>query len=461
MGLSLKEAWCQVSDWVSNPPWITELPADMDEQLLAVNCEAETPSLEISNGNSVPLNQLGTRVIYRYAPTAQPGLRARWWLPAAGPHLDPLEWDGPADQPVGFPLPTVAAPDFEVVNNSASVTDSNSGAGAARYGIIDGWILLPDDVTHIRDANTNSGELGMVLIGACCGGPLIEQPGGNHDTNTAGGGLGALMDPTPITGGWHYIYNPQSDLSAFQGLQLQYSTDDQASWVAVATKQPEAPVVEIVEAPACDDIPEGWQIEPLAECCQPAYTAPGGIDEDAVQALIDASALTISTVTPIPDNEADTAIRTGFAGVTGDVADAGHNHPIVPQEHPAWPGVAVNANATLLQEVVLDGNRSTEEWIEYEVRVRVSVDAGTGWPIITFPSIAGYRQPILTVTNTYRNPSTTFQDDDGSFGAAPRGPYMGIEWSHWSSTRSIYGPFRRDNDITSWFICVSAMYVRI
>ena len=461
MSITLREAWCKVADWCENPPWLTaaDLPDDLDEQNLTVDCEAGT--LEISNGNTVPLADLGVFPIYRFAPTT-PGLRARWWGPDAGPHLDPLEWAGPADPGIGFPLPTAAAPDFDVVNTATSISDSNSGADAARYGIISGWFWLPDNVTHVRDNNQNTGELGMVLLGGCCGGSLTEQPGGNHDTNT-GAADRSLMDPTPIGGGWHYVYNPQSDLSAFQGLDLEYSTDGTASWSEVTVTQVDSPTVETVLHPACEAIPEGWQIQPLSECCQPSYTAGGGLDEEAVVALLPVA----SDATPIPDNELDTAIRTGTAGVSADFARADHNHPIVPQEHPAWPGVTVNANVTLDQETILDQNRSTEEWIEYEVRVRVAVDAGNNWPIITVPAIAGYRQPIITVTNTYRNVTNTYQEDDQQGnttiddGAAPVGPYMGIEWSHWSSTRGLYGPFRRENDITSWFVGFSAMYVRI
>lgn len=172
-----------------------------------------------------------------------------------------------------------------------------------------------------------------------------------------------------------------------------------------------------------------------------------------------------ATTLPIPDNEVDTAIRTGQVGTSLDYARADHNHPIRRQVHPTWPGVTASGSATLLQDIVLD-RRSTEEWVEFEIRTQVSVAAGNNWPIISIPALAGYQQPIITVTNTYRNQTSTYQLDtqQGNTtiddGAAPVGPYMGIEWSHWSSTRNLYGPFRRENAITSWYIGASIKYVR-
>lgn len=213
-----------------------------------------------------------TQAVYRYAPPAEDGFRARFWNTTAGPHLDPLEWTGPADYN-GFPLPVAIAPDFDVINNDANVNDSGSGAGAARYGIIDGWVQVPAGAMFMRDANTNTGELGMVLIGDCCGN-LAEGAGGNHDVNT-GTADRTLLDPVPVTAGeWVYIYSPQSDLSAAQGLQLQFSTgDDTGPWVNAEGKRPDIPVVEALEVPICDPIPDGYSLIPPKDICQPMYSA--------------------------------------------------------------------------------------------------------------------------------------------------------------------------------------------
>lgn len=222
-----------------------------------------------------------TKRIYRWKPPEQNALRARWWSASEDrPHLDPLEWDGPPDPVSGFPLPTADAPDFDVLNSSTSISDSNSGAGAARYGIIDGWVYIETGSTQWRDNNANTGEFGMVLSGDCCGGVLTERPGGNHTAITSGADR-TIMDANPITGGkWAYTLSPQSDNSAFGGLDLEQSVDGNA-WSEVTRMQADKPEVESMEIPCCQELTEeqieaGWQYEPLSDCCQPKYVSPGG-----------------------------------------------------------------------------------------------------------------------------------------------------------------------------------------
>lgn len=437
--------------------------ADLDEQTLSVDCDAGT--LDISNGNSVDLADLGQVLVYRYEAPDEPGLRARFWDNTAGPHLDPLEWDGPADPDVGFSLPVAAAPNLEVVSNSTNISDAGEGVGGSRYAIIDGWVFLPDDVTHLRDNNTQVGELGMVLLGKCCGGSLAEQPGGNHTVGTDSNDR-SLMDSTPITGGWHYVYSPQSDFSANNGLDLEYSTDNEGSWADVTIQQPDTPTVETQLVKACDldtFTADGWQVEPLTECCQPTYSAGGGLGEDEVQALIDASAtphVEPSTLAPIADNEVDTAIRSGQVGTSLDYARADHNHPIRRQGNPG-DITLTPTNLEIVQATLILDRWSDEESYAFNTRTRVSQDAGTGWGWLNVPLIAGFQQPQILYIGTYRNPSTTPQDDDGTFGAAPRGPFMGSEAHHWSSTNRIYmGYSRRDNDLTSVYVEAVIKYVR-
>lgn len=131
--------------------------------------------------------------------------------------------------------------------------------------------------------------------------------------------------------------------------------------------------------------------------------------------------------------------------------------------NPGDPVVTFAGVGTLLQNIVLD-RWSTAEMHEWAFRARVSQDAGTGWGFLQIPNIAGFQRPIITVEGTYRNPSTVVQNDEpgsqGGDGASPRGPYMGQEAHHWSSTQRIYlGYFRRDNDITSMYIDYRVKYI--
>lgn len=406
----------------------------------------------------------GTRRIYRYEPSAEPGLRAQWWSDTAGPHLDPLEWAGPADPVHGFPWPVAAAPDFDVVNNGTNVNDSTSGAGAARYGIISGWVFLPDGVTHWRDNNANTGELGMVLTGDCCGGALAEQAGGNHTQSTFGGDR-TLMDAVPVSAGWHYVVNPQSDSGAFQGLDLEYSVSgDAGPWINVAVKQPEKPVVQAATISCCQDVPEGWSVDPLSVCCQPIYSPAGGTDEDAVQALIDASAPDVPVAGQIqPINPTATDVRTTTDGASGDFADADHVHGIVRQANPGDPTVTAGGTAALTQSLILD-RRSLGEVYSYTFRNRVNMPVGQTWGWLDFPVIVGFQQPKITPVNGYRITGNPQPDDGGagtSAGATAEQPVMGEMWGEWSSTRRAYTPYLRRFEATSTFVEHHVEYWRL
>jgi hypothetical protein len=131
--------------------------------------------------------------------------------------------------------------------------------------------------------------------------------------------------------------------------------------------------------------------------------------------------------------------------------------------NPGDPVITFAGTGTLLQNIVLD-RWSTAEWHQWAFRARISQDAGVGWGYLQIPNIAGFQRPIITVEGTYRNPSTAIQVDEdtgqGNDGAGPRGPFMGQEAHHWSSTQRIYsGYYRRDNPITSMYIDYRVQYV--
>ena len=169
-----------------------------------------------------------------------------------------------------------------------------------------------------------------------------------------------------------------------------------------------------------------------------------------------------ATTIPIADNEVDTAIRTGQVGTSTLYARADHNHPIRRQANPGDPVVTVTG-ATLNQSVILD-RFSDEESYSYRFRVLVSQAAGIGWGFIAVPTKAGFQQPKFSEVNGYRSQSVAPQDDDtgngNGFGASPRGPYMGENPTHWSSTNRLYLPhYRRDNAFVT-YVGFIVTYVR-
>lgn len=165
---------------------------------------------------------------------------------------------------------------------------------------------------------------------------------------------------------------------------------------------------------------------------------------------------------PIADNEADAAIRTGQVGTSTDYAREDHNHPIRRQANPGDPVITVSG-ATSTQQIILD-RFSDEESYSYRFRVLVTQSAGVSWGIITIPSKAGFQQPKISEIGGYRTASNAPQDDDtgngNGFGASPRGPYMGENPSHWSSTNRLYMPhYRRDNAFST-YVGFTVTYVR-
>ena len=91
----------------------------------------------------------------------------------------------------------------------------------------------------------------------------------------------------------------------------------------------------------------------------------------------------------------------------------------------------------------------------FEFRAWVNVPAGIGWGYINVPSIAGFRPPKIYDVGGYRSQTLSPQQDNaggsGGDGAGPRGPFMGKEYDHWSSTQRIYcGYYRRDNAFSTY-----------
>ena len=199
----------------------------------------------------------------------------------------------------------------------------------------------------------------------------------------------------------------------------------------------------------CDDVALAAAVSENTECIEELKENNEPLTSEAIEALIGPHAQPATTV-PIADNEADAAIRTGQVGTSALYARADHNHPIRRQANPGDPVITVSGSFELQANLILD-RWSDEESYSYAFRTLVNQPAGNGWGWINVPNIAGFQRPRITGIGSYRFASTAVQDDDGSFGASPRGPFMAKEAHHWSSTQRIYGAyFRRDNDFRAY-----------
>lgn len=393
------------------------------------------------------------QTVYRYAPTVD-GWNRRVWNAGDGdsvPHA-PVDtiFTGPVDPVTGFPTHT-NPPTAEDTQPGPSISTSDFPSDGSDQLEVWGWIYL-DAPALIRDGNTNSGELGEIWVGQCGGSPFRGE-GYNDTVNTGGGALSGLLDPTPLPAGVHYVYGRLSDLSAFAGIQIQESVNGGGTWANV-TATTTAPVVECTEVPCCDPIPEGWDVCPPVECAAVHAVNPSsGGGGDA----------TVSTLVPVPDNEADASIRTGIAGTTGELSDAGHNHPIVRQTAVADPIATISGPGSLVGAVVMD-RWSDEETVAQEIRYQVNVPVGDGWTILTVPTIAGFQQPRITV-GTYRTTSPAVQKSQGNSGtndgAGPNGPFMGAEAHHWASTRRVYLAYYRVEQAYTIYVSIGTEYTRL
>lgn len=152
--------------------------------------------------------------------------------------------------------------------------------------------------------------------------------------------------------------------------------------------------------------------------------------------------------------------RAGNVGTSLLYAREDHQHPIVRLPNPGDIVPTVGGSFDLIQSLILDRG-SDEESYWWRFRVRVSQAAGNNWGWVQVPTIAGFQQPIFSELGGYMSNSIAVQDDDGTFGASPRGPIFGYPIHHWSSTNRLYGGlFRRDNDITSLYVNFVAKYTR-
>ena len=394
--------------------------------------------------------------VYRLAPNDAPGVIDREWhdTAPAGSVSNSTTAIGRAFR-LGhdFSLPV----DTQTVNAEPDLNDTNNTANELDIQVVDTYVTVPAGGIWIQYSGGSEGYW-AIEVGECCG-PLELRAELGYREAVDGGS--SIVGPVFLPEGQHAFRGWNIDSGGTNSSHAaQYSVDNTTFSGTPPAGVEFSTVKRAIECELiglCDPVEDGWSL------CYPTPCTPGIVDPLPEPPA--AASLEIATTLPVPDNETDTAIRTGLAGSTGLVADAGHNHPIRRQVHPEWPGVAVNGNVELNAELVLD-RRSTEEWVEYEIRVDTNLVAGNNWPIITVPVLAGFQQPIITVVNNYRTGTSTFQEDDqpGTSavfnGAAPVGPYMGIEWSHWSSTRNLYGPFRRENNYRQ-FVGFSAKYVRL
>lgn len=230
-----KEALCLLYSWIDNPPW-----ADQD-------CAPSYP-------------------VYKMSDPAL-GVNVRRWLqpPDAVAHAPVATiWTGVSEPTTGFPN-HVNPPTSQTVEADFNVSGPDDQIEAWA------WVDIPQN-GFLRDNNTNTGELGEVWIAPCCQ-PPVRQPGYAETINTGVAGTDRfVMATVPISAGMHLVYFRGSDLSANQGINIEYSVNGVNNW-----SQPEwvseLPTVECEIVDGCDPVPAGYELC-YPEQCKPVIPPP-------------------------------------------------------------------------------------------------------------------------------------------------------------------------------------------
>lgn len=102
----------------------------------------------------------------------------------------------------------------------------------------------------LRDNNGNTGERGAIYINRCCAGTLDKLA--ERETDTSGSTGVGIFDAVVLPVGIHYIEAVTSDVSAWQGFNLQVSYDDGRTWSNFETYQ-NKPRYDCISTQRCED----------------------------------------------------------------------------------------------------------------------------------------------------------------------------------------------------------------
>lgn len=207
-----------------------------------------------------------------------PGVRIQTWQTSAVPYDNDLNvtFSGPEDLNCMPTHPNTA--DVDTIDTNWSHVDATYGAGGTgapvSQTVASGWVIFPETVL-LRD-NNGSVETGRVYLGKCGEKPKIVSEWVNTNTN-----------PNPfaeVGPGLYFIGVQISDPSANSGFNLQYSTDNGASFSNVPTTwlSSDKPKVSCERVEVCpragtikkldgtevtvDGISFSW-CSPCADCC--------------------------------------------------------------------------------------------------------------------------------------------------------------------------------------------------
>ena len=187
--------------------------------------------------------------LWRLQGDLTPGAVVDWWAPTTFPGGSNAAPHGDVDNIFtsnGRTLEHVnGAPDVTYISPTFAVSGTSSAAfmaavGAASNAETNGTdqlkfsgYVVNNQPALLRDNNGNTGERGALYINRCCAGSLEKIA--ERETDTSGASGVGVFENVVLPVGIHYIEAATSDLSAWQGLNLQVSYDDGVTWTDFTT----------------------------------------------------------------------------------------------------------------------------------------------------------------------------------------------------------------------------------
>ena len=154
---------------------------------------------------------------------------------------------------VGPPSATFTAAFTDIrTSNADFIAASGAGDRTGTSGNdqirVRGYVVL-NETALLRDVNPNTGERGGIWLNQCCAGSLQLI---YEDTTDSVPGDTGIFDGVRVPAGIHYFEAVTSDLSAWQGFQLDASFDDGANYEPLPIYDIK-PEYECIALSRCDD----------------------------------------------------------------------------------------------------------------------------------------------------------------------------------------------------------------
>ena len=383
------------------------------------------------------------------------------------PHDNPSNiWTGLPSQQSGLPS------HYSAISTDSGITNDWNYSTSANHLEAWSWVRnvgLGDII--IRDNNANTGERLLPYYGSCANPIALDEI--TVDTPAADRSYGefglVIPDSTCFFIGWH-----ASDLSANQGVDIEYTTDltGVSGWtnLPASITYTEKPKVECKRV-ACGYVLQEGESKTKIELCDPIFPAISmGTDssedvadlQNQIQDLQDQ----INNISSTDDQELryDPVTKRIFIE-DGNFADL----TVMPAWTTLTAPVLVGAGtftSNLSQTLETDTRWYTQrdgdcrEHYRFTFSIRGDHAAGTGWGYVDVPQPAGWDRDIYYV-GTYNYSGNPNNPNDPVRGAMPDAPNMSQDAHNYRNGARVYiGQLNDRDNLSRYWVDIKANFLR-